>query len=100
MKYAFVKYRVHLLGSNPFVIYTDHASLRTATHSPHLSPRISRWLSLFAEYNFEVKYNPGKQNDLADALSRKPDYELAHVTNLSSLATDIIRTSMTKMNTV
>ena len=31
MKYALVKSRVHLLGSKPFVIYTDHASLRTAT---------------------------------------------------------------------
>ena len=31
MKYALVKFRVHLLGSKPFVIYTDHASLRTAT---------------------------------------------------------------------
>ena len=37
MKYALVKFRVHLLGSNPFVVYTDHASLRTATQSPHLS---------------------------------------------------------------
>ena len=37
MKYALVKFRVHLLGSKPFVIYTDHSSLRTATQSPHLS---------------------------------------------------------------
>ena len=36
IKYALVKFRVHLLGSKPFVIYTDHASLRTATQSPHL----------------------------------------------------------------
>ena len=77
MKYALVKFRVHLLGSKPFVIYTDHASLRTATQSPNLSQRMARWLSFFAEYNFEVKYRPGKQNALADALSRRPDYELA-----------------------
>ncbi|POM62678.1 LOW QUALITY PROTEIN: putative retroelement [Phytophthora palmivora] len=32
MKYALVKFRVHLLGSRPFVIYTDHTSLRTATN--------------------------------------------------------------------
>ena len=84
MKYALVKFRVHLLGSKPFVIYTDHASLRTATQSPHLSQRMARWLSFFEEYNFEVKCKPGKQNVLAYALSRRPDYELAHVTTLSS----------------
>ncbi|CAI5738812.1 unnamed protein product [Peronospora farinosa] len=96
MKYALVKFRVHLLGSKPFVIYTDHASLRTATQSPHLSQRMARWLSFFAEYNFEVKYKPGKQNALADALSRRPDYELAHVTTLSSSITDLIRTAYAK----
>ncbi|KAG2977106.1 hypothetical protein PC119_g21998 [Phytophthora cactorum] len=48
MKYALVKFRVHLLGSKPFVIYTDHASLRTATQSPHLSQTMARWLSFFA----------------------------------------------------
>ena len=74
MKYALVKFRVHLLGSKPFVVYTDHAYLRTVTQSPHLSKRMARWLSFFAEYNFEVKYNLGKQNMLADALSRWPEY--------------------------
>ena len=41
MKYALVKFRVHLLGSNPFVIYTDHSSLRTETQSPHLSEKMA-----------------------------------------------------------
>ena len=48
MKYALVKFRVHLLGSKPFVVCTDHASLRTETQSPHLSQRMARWLSFFA----------------------------------------------------
>ena len=30
MKYGLFKSRVHLLGSKPFVVYTDDASLRTA----------------------------------------------------------------------
>ncbi|POM72550.1 Pol protein, partial [Phytophthora palmivora] len=71
-------HELHLLGPRPFVIYTDHASFRTATNSPHLSQRMARWLSFFAEYNFRVEYKPGKLNVLADALSRRPDYELAH----------------------
>ena len=66
---------MHLLGEQTFVIYTDHASLRTATKGPHLSQRMARWLSFFAEYNFVVLYKSGKNNILADALSRRPDYD-------------------------
>ncbi|GMG17705.1 unnamed protein product [Phytophthora fragariaefolia] len=58
VKYAFVKFWVHLLGSRPFVVYTDHAPLRTVTNSPHLSQRMARWLSSFPEYNFRVEYKP------------------------------------------
>lgn len=75
MKYALVKFRIYLLGGTPFVIYTDHASLRTAVNSPHLSQRMARWLSFFAEFNFTVQYKPGRENILADALSRRPDLE-------------------------
>ncbi|KAG2909580.1 hypothetical protein PC115_g13206 [Phytophthora cactorum] len=75
MRYALIKFRVYLLGEQTFAVYTDHTSLRTATKSPHLSQRMARWLSLFSEYNFVVHYKPGKSNILADALSRRPDYD-------------------------
>ncbi|KAF1322859.1 reverse transcriptase, partial [Globisporangium splendens] len=75
MKYSLVKFRVYLLGKERFAIYTDHASLRTAVKTPHLSQRMARWFSFFAEYNFVVHYKPGKTNILADALSRRPDYD-------------------------
>ncbi|POM69841.1 Putative retroelement [Phytophthora palmivora] len=45
---------------------------------------MARLLSFFAEYNFRVEYKPGKLNVLADALSRRPDYELAHVSRVST----------------
>ncbi|KAG2939406.1 hypothetical protein PC115_g3139 [Phytophthora cactorum] len=63
MKYALAKFRVYLLGSGPFVVYTDHASLRTAVKSPHISQRMARWLSFFAEYDFRVEYKPGRTAD-------------------------------------
>ena len=66
-----------------------HCTLR---HSCRIS--LIEWI--VAEYNFEVKYKPGKQNALADALSRQPDYELDHVTTLSSSVTDLIRADYAK----
>ncbi|KAG3099241.1 hypothetical protein PI125_g15081 [Phytophthora idaei] len=47
MRYALIKFRVYLLGDQTFAVYTDHASLRTAMKSPHLSQRMARWQSLF-----------------------------------------------------
>ena len=52
---------------------------------------MARWLSFFAEYNFEVKNKPAKQNVFADALFRRPDDELAHVTTFSSHFEELIR---------
>ena len=77
MKYALANFSIDLLGDRPFVVYTDHASLRTAVNSPHLSQRMARWLYFFVEYNFSVEYKPGRLNVLADALSRRPDFESA-----------------------
>ncbi|ETV69602.1 hypothetical protein H257_14741 [Aphanomyces astaci] len=81
---ALTKFRIYLLGGKPFVVYTEHASLRTATNTPHLSQRMARWISFFTEFTFSVQYKPGKDNILADALSRCPDLELTTIGLLTS----------------
>ncbi|KAE8878100.1 hypothetical protein PF003_g37831 [Phytophthora fragariae] len=88
MRYALIKFRVYLLGEQTFADYTDHASLRTAMKSPHLSQRMARWLSFFAEYNFVMHYKPGKNNILADALSRRPDYDPRRLTRHQDIPDD------------
>ena len=77
MKYTLDKFRVYLLGDRAFIVYTDHASLRTAVNSPHLSQRMARWLYFFAEYSFSAEYKTGRLNVVAEALSRRPDFDTA-----------------------
>ncbi|KAE9226727.1 hypothetical protein PF005_g5022 [Phytophthora fragariae] len=88
MRYALIKFRVYLLGQQTFAVYTDHASLRTAMKSPHLSQCMARWLSFFAEYDFVVHYKPSKNNILADALSRRPDYDPRRLTRHQDIPND------------
>jgi hypothetical protein len=38
---------------------------------PDLNARKTRWLSLLSEFNFEVRHIKGKENKVADALSRR-----------------------------
>ncbi|GMF43858.1 unnamed protein product [Phytophthora fragariaefolia] len=80
IRYALIKFSGYLLGEQTFAVYSDHTSLRTVMKSPHLSQRMARWLSFFAEYNFVVHYKPCKNNILADALSRRPDYDPQRLT--------------------
>ncbi|GMF28800.1 unnamed protein product [Phytophthora fragariaefolia] len=100
MKYALANFRVYLLGSRPFVVNTDHASLRTEIKSPHISQRMAVWLSIFAEYNFRVKYKPGSLNVVAVALPRRPHYAVpkddanCHRMDVSSLVVFVRRSEV------
>ena len=72
---AFQQWRHYLEGSyHPITVLTDHNNLRYFMKTTNLNRRQSRWALVLAEYDFEIKYRPGKTNP-ADGPSRRPDYE-------------------------
>jgi hypothetical protein len=62
-------WRHYLLGK-PFVVHTDHKSLKHFLQQKITSPDQQCWLAKLLGYQFEVKYKPGVDNKAADALSR------------------------------
>jgi hypothetical protein len=76
--HALDRWRPFLLGRH-FTVYTDHRSLIYFKTQPHLNQRQLRWMERAADYDCEIKYKPGKENVVADALSR------IHINALSSL---------------
>ncbi|GKD35789.1 putative reverse transcriptase domain-containing protein, partial [Tanacetum coccineum] len=61
----------HYLCGTKSVIYTDHKSLQHIFSQKELNMRQRRWIELFSDYDYEIRYHPGKDNVVADALSRK-----------------------------
>ncbi|GKE82792.1 putative reverse transcriptase domain-containing protein [Tanacetum coccineum] len=52
-------------------MYTDHKSLQHVFSQKELNKRQRRWIELFSDYDYEIRYHPSKANVVADALSRK-----------------------------
>ena len=64
----------HYLYGHKFEIVTDHDSLQYIPTQPYLTPRQIRAVEFMADYDYVIKYKPGKQNIVANALSKRPDY--------------------------
>ncbi|GJZ91582.1 putative reverse transcriptase domain-containing protein [Tanacetum coccineum] len=61
----------HYLYGTKCTVFTDHKSLQHILRQKELNMRQRRWLGLLADYDCEICYHPGKENVVADALSRK-----------------------------
>ncbi|KAL7726567.1 hypothetical protein ACLKA6_010432 [Drosophila palustris] len=59
----------------PFTVITDHASLQWLTTLKDLSGRLARWSLSLQAFNFNVEHRKGKDNVVADMLSRPFDVE-------------------------
>ncbi|GKF36438.1 putative reverse transcriptase domain-containing protein, partial [Tanacetum coccineum] len=61
----------HYLYGTKSVIYTDHKCLHHIFSQKEMNMRQRRWIELFSNYDYEIRYHPGKANVVANALSRK-----------------------------
>ncbi|GKA26867.1 putative reverse transcriptase domain-containing protein [Tanacetum coccineum] len=61
----------HYLYGTKCTVFTDHKSFQHILDQKELNMRQRCWLKLFADYDCEICYHPGKENVVADALSWK-----------------------------
>ncbi|GKE58690.1 putative reverse transcriptase domain-containing protein, partial [Tanacetum coccineum] len=60
----------HYLYGTKCTVFTDHKSLQHIFDQKELNMRQRHWLELLADYDCEIRYHLGKENIMADALSR------------------------------
>ena len=73
LKWAITEaFQEYLYYSNEFSVYTDNNPLTYILTTSKLNACGQRWVNELASYNFSIHYKPGKENTVADCLSRAP----------------------------
>ena len=62
-------FQVYLEGQK-FEVYTDHRPLLWMHRMKNHNQRLMRWLLAIDQFKFNIRHHPGKDNYVADALSR------------------------------
>ena len=70
LTYACRHWRHYLLNGKQNIYETDNAALQWLMTAANLPPMAARWALLMSEFDFKVKHIEGKQNVVADHLSR------------------------------
>ena len=60
----------HYLRPHEFIIHTDHETLKYLKGQTKLNKRHAKWSEFIESFPYVIKYIKGKENIVADALSR------------------------------
>ena len=85
-------FRPYLL-LQPFLLRTDHSSLRWLMQFKNPSGQLARWLATLAEFHFTIEHRPGQKHANADGLSRQ--HEEMNMPEIRAIA---IGNQLTKMD--
>ena len=69
MKWLIKHFQTYLLGCC-FKVHTDNNPLTYSLTSPNMDAMKQRWINELAKYDFSLEYQKGKNNTVANALSR------------------------------
>ena len=69
MKWSIEHFQTYLLGHH-FKVHMDNNCLTYFLTSPNIDAMKQRWINELAKYDFSLEYQKGKNNTVADALSR------------------------------
>ncbi|GJT84655.1 putative reverse transcriptase domain-containing protein [Tanacetum coccineum] len=75
----------HYLYGTKCTVYTDHKSLQHILDQKELNMRQRRWIELLNDYDYKIRYHPGKANVVAEALSRKERLKPLRVRSLGMM---------------
>nr|GEZ87017.1 putative reverse transcriptase domain-containing protein [Tanacetum cinerariifolium] len=70
-----LKIWMHYLYGTKCTAYTDDKSIQHILEQKELNMRQHWWLELLSDYDCDIRYHPGKENVVADALSHKERIE-------------------------
>lgn len=88
--WATKQFRPYLFGVK-FILYTDHRPLVWLRNLKEPNSKLTRWSLKLEEFNFDIKYLPGKTNKIADALSRIQIHPLTITDNIMDEIDDILQ---------